>query len=107
MEAQVITTVKSGWRQGGREAAGARIWTQTQNRRDGWSGPQACNFLDLRPLTCVHSSAQPTGSPWPWDGACKISSGNKEIKSALIKSHAGTGGPERPRHLPAALIVHS
>lgn len=54
------------------------------------------------------SSAHPACSPLVlvW-GLSEISSKNREIKSVLIKSHTGTGGPEGPRHLPAAFIVHS
>lgn len=40
-------------------------------------------------------------------GLPEICSKGREIKSALIKSHSGTWGPEGPRHLPAALIVRS
>lgn len=40
-------------------------------------------------------------------GPLEICSKGSEIKSALIKSHSGTWGPEGPCHLPAALIVHS
>lgn len=39
-------------------------------------------------------------------GLPEIASKNREIKAVLIKPLTGTGGPEGPCHLPAALIVH-
>lgn len=68
--------------------------------------PETSIFLDLRPLTCVDvqcsAHMQPLVLGW---GLPKIASKNREIKAVLIKSHTGTGGPEGPCHLPAALIV--
>ena len=65
------------------------------------SRPQAAHMSKSR--------ARPACSPWSWEGwgLPEISDKNREIKSVLIKSHTGTGGPEGPRHLPTALIVHS
>lgn len=73
-----------------------------------WSEPQGQHLPSLRQLTCVDvqrsSHMQPLVLGW---GLPKITSKNREIKAVLIKSHTGTGGPEGPCHLPAALIVNS
>lgn len=93
---------------GGRGEAATRMWTQARNRR-WWvvKTPRPRVSLDLRPLTRVHAQRPAHMRPLVPGGGPEISSKNKEIKSALIKSHAGIGGPERLCHLPAALIVHS
>ena len=74
----------------------------------GSQGSKAHLCLDLGLLTSVYSQCpacmQRRVLGW---GLPEIASENKEIKPALIKSSTGAGGPERPCHLPSALIVHS
>lgn len=55
----------------------------------GGQGPETRVFLDLRPLTRVHSQGPAAGSPRP----CPRSPTRKkkETESALIKPHTGTG----------------
>lgn len=72
------------------------------------TGPRGLHLSRHRSLSCdqvqcpVHMQLLVLG----W-GLPEISSKNREIKSALIKSHTGTWDLEGPCHLPTALIVHS